>query len=480
MSNVSSKTEGGINKEDNLKFIAIAVALFFIVLSFIGPHGEVFTKGMSSTLFLICAALILWITMAIPILASSLLIIALMPLIGIKPSLVAALGGFTSSATYFVIASMALGMVITRTSLPTKLLMALLNWSKGKVSKILLAFLLLSFIISMWVSDVGAVILALSFVTSFIELVDKSNKSGKNLVAVLALSAPIGAVLGGSACVVGASNNIVTLNMLGNYAHRTVTFVEWLIIGLPACFVTLIILWRVLLVIFKSDDLTETQTQSFVQKLSGHKSSLQHEGIAIGMMLLIMFTWVASSWIRWLDVTVVGIIGMALFFIPRYGALTWPDFKKEMTWEIPFMGACAVALGEAVRDMGLATLLSSGLAQAFPNIGPFALVILFATVITILLLGIPVGPAMAAMMTVPAYTLAVAVGVNPMTIVMVVGLFVANSSILPLNAAFLIPFSRGMFSVKDCARMGVFMSIIWIIIAAIWLPISTGFLYPMP
>ena len=464
---------------DRSKFLGLGLGGFFVILAFAAPHGAVFTKEMSSTLFLIIAALSMWISGCIPIIASSLIIIALMPLVGIKPSLAAALNGFTNTSSYFVIASIALGLAITKTSIPSKLLSAMLRWSKGKVSKILLAFMSLSYLISMWVSDIGAVVLALSFVTSFTGMINTDTKSGKNLVTMLALSAPIGSVLGGNSLVVGSSVNIVTLNMLANHSGRTITFLEWLIMGLPACLVTLLIIWRVLLVIFKTDDLKEADTNAYALQLKGQKSKLQYEGITITVILMIMFTWFASSWIKGLDVTTIGIFGMAFLFMPRFGALTWNEFRAGMSWEVPYMGACSIALGEAVREVGLAMLMSTKLAELFPNVGPVGMVFVFSVAMTVLVMGIPVGPAMASMMTVPAYVLAETVGLNPMANVMVVGIFAANSCILPLNATFLIPYSRGLFKISDCAKAGVCLSLIWIVVCSVWLPITTSWLYPM-
>jgi sodium-dependent dicarboxylate transporter 2/3/5 len=460
-------------------YIGIGLALFFILLSFMGPHGEVFTKPMSSTLFLIAAAMCMWISECIPILAASLLIIVLMPLIGIRPSLTAALGGFTSTATYFVIASIALGHAISKTRIPSKLLARMLRWSKGKISRILLSFLIIPYLISMWVSDMGAVVLALAFVSAFSGLIKSKIKNSKNLLTMLGLSAPIGAVLGGNSNVVGSSVNIVTINMLHNYSGRTITFFEWMIMGLPACLVTMLLIWRVLLLVFKTEDLSEEDTRDFADQLDQYKTSLKYEGVTIALILMIMFTWFSSSWIKGLDLTTIGIFGMALLFIPRFGAISWQEFRTTMSWEVPFMGACAIGLGEAVRDVGLATLMATKLSELFPSVGLVGMTLMFSIALTILVMGIPVGPAMAAMMTVPGYILAEKLGLNPMANVMVVGIFAANSSILPLNATFLVPYSRGYFGMKDCMKAGLCLSLLWVIISTVWLPLTTTWLYPM-
>ena len=459
--------------------IGIAGGILLIAMAFIKPSGSTITPEMSSTLFLIAAAILMWITECIPYMASALVIIVLLPLLGLQENLAGALNGFTSTATYFCIASVALGLSISKTRIPTIILSRLLRWSKGKISRVLLAFMILSYFISMWVSDMGAVVLALSFVTNLCEALDESGIHSRGIKAALALSAPIGAVLGGNSLIVGSTVNIVTVNMLNSYSGQTITFLQWLIIGLPACLVTLFLIWRVLIILFKLKDIPADITEKIADEVAAKPAQVQYEKITILMVAIIAISWFMTTWVKKIDITSIAILGMGFLFIPKYGAISWSDFKKGMPWEIMFLGACSIILGKTVNAVGLTGLLSDYLAGVLGGIGQVGMIFVFALVLTFIVMLIPVGPATASMMTIPAYMLAEKCGLNPIANVMVVGIFAANSCILPLNATFLLPFSRKMFTLKECAKTGLCLSLIWIVVCAIWLPISCGWLFPV-
>lgn len=105
------------------------------------------------------------------------------------------------------------------------------------------------------------------------------------------------------------------------------------------------------------------------------------------------------------------------------------------------------------------------------------MVVMLGLLVTLVLLVIPVGPAAVSMLIIPVYTMAEALHLNPVMAVITVGIFASNSTILPLNAVVLMSYTKGYWKIKELAKAGIIISVLWIILAALWIPFVSGAMY---
>lgn len=460
------------------RLIPLGIAALFLVLSLTLPGFGSLNQEMVRVVCLIALAVILWVTTPIPILAASLLVMALQPLLGLVPTLAAALSGFTSPANYFVIASFGFAFALQKTTLSNRLLKALVDLSKGSTKLIALSLMAVTYVISMFISDIAAAVIMLAFATDFAKLVDDEKERGTVLKLML-IGVPIGSLLGGTATPVGSSINVMALNLLQQHSGEVVPFMKWVALGFPVSAVALILSWLVLTFFFKTSKLPESKTKQYAQNLQASIEALKskNETAIIAILLVTIFLWVISSWIKVLDATIVSIITLAVLFLPGVNAFTWGEFKSKMPWEIPIMGAATISLGNLAVNKGLIELIVNSVTETFQGIGMLGLVAIVGTLVTVLLIAIPVGPTMVSMLTIPAYLMAVALGLNPIVIVIVVGIFASNSTILPLNAVMLVSYSKGHWKTSELMPIGVIISIIWIVLAALWIPIAAPMVF---
>ena len=471
-----SNHETTAKKSSSIITIALGVALIVMAMSM--PGVGIFTAEMIRTMCLIVLAIMFWVKQPIPIIATSLLVVVLMPLAKLTPSLNAAFSGFINPAHYFVIASFAFGMALQKTSLCTTVVKKFVQLSKGKIRMVALLFMILTFVISMFVSDITAVIIGIAFVMDIANLItDEAEK--RRTLKLLLLALPFASVLGGAASAVGSSVNVIAVNLLNQHYGLDVTFVQWLVLGFPVTIVTLFACWAILVTIHKANDIPYEFVQQYVDILdkSAKEKKTKKEPITLIVLGAIIVAWVLSSWVKVLDATSIAIIGMALLFMPGVRACTWEDFKKNMAWEIPIMGGVTISLGEMAIKHGLIDMIVDFTTTTFSGVGLFGLIALLTTLVTILLIAVPVGPAMVSMLAIPAYIMAQTLGFNPIVALVVVGMFASNSSILPLNSVYLVSYTKGYWKTGHLIPVGAAVSVVWIVLTSLWMTIISGVVF---
>lgn len=460
----------------NKKRITLAAAAVLLAGAFFMPGIGKFTKEMMSASCLILFAVLLWVRQPMPIGISSLLVVVLEPILGLMPSLSAAFAGYANPSHYFTIASFGVAIAIRKTSVSAKLLKKLLEICRGNTKKIIFAFMFLTYLISMIMSDIAAVVIFLAFALNLLDILKKEwgEEQERRLGKVLLLSLPLASVIGGTATPMGSTVNVLALNLLKDNAGIHATFLQWCAAALPISLILLGAVWILLTKFYPAEAIPEKAAGKFIEKIEREKKSHPAEKKILVIIGLMIIAWVAGSWITALNTTTVAVIGLACMVMPWVNAFSWKEFKEGVPWEIPLMGGATVSLGTLAKETGLVQLAADQITTAFPGINAAAAVVLLGVLVTLVLLVIPVGPAAVSMLIIPVYTMAEALHINPVMAVITVGIFASNSTILPLNAVVLLSYTKGYWKIKDLAKVGVLASVVWIILAALWMPLIAG------
>lgn len=463
-------------KSNLISLLAAAVLLAGAI--FLPGMGS-FSKEMVSAACLILFAVLLWVRQPIPIGISSLLVVILEPLLGLMPSMSAAFAGYANPSHYFTIASFGVAIAIRKTSISARLLKKLLEICRGNAKKIIFAFMLLTYLISMIMSDIAAVVIFLAFALSLLEILREEwgEEQERRLGKVLLLSLPLASVIGGTATPMESTVNVLALNLLKDNAGIHVTFLQWCVAGLPISLVLLVAAWLILIWFYRVEALPGKVTEKFIEKIQREKKSHPAEKKILVIVGLMIVAWVAGTWVTALNTTTVAVIGLACMVLPQVNAFSWKEFRDGVPWEIPLMGGATVSLGTLAKDTGLVQLAADRITSAFPGMGAMSMVVMLGLLVTLVLLVIPVGPAAVSMLIIPVYTMAEALHLNPVMAVITVGIFASNSTILPLNAVVLMSYTKGYWKIKELAKAGIIISLLWIILAALWIPFVSGAMY---
>ena len=120
----------------------------------------------------------------------------------------------------------------------------------------------------------------------------------------------------------------------------------------------------------------------------------------IGLMAVMLVLWIASTWVRAIDTTMVAMAGAVAMFLPGINLLTWPRAQKTIGWDALMLIGGVTSLGAAAGSTGLAKYLVAALPDM--QLWPVAAVIALVSTVTVLIhLPVPINPAIVGVLIPP-------------------------------------------------------------------------------
>lgn len=339
-----------------------------------------------------------WSTEAIPIPATSLLPILLIPALGID-SLNAATAPYANPTIYLFLGGFILGLAMERWNLHKRIALMTLLAMGSQPSKQIAGFMLATAFLSMWVSNTATTIMMLPIGLSVIALLtgekDAGDSERERFATALLLAIAYAASVGGIATLIGTPPNALLAAFLAENYDVQIGFGQWMLIGLPVSILMLAFIWWWL-------------TRGGFQ-LSGHDSGelIRSELADLGplsrgeKLVALVFVLTALAWVLQPliaqqipgvnDTSIAIAAAIALFIIPvdakrRVFLMNWESAGK-LPWGVLLLFGGGLSLAGVIRSTGLAEWIaqSLGMLGALPvllMIGVVVLVIIFLTEVT--------------------------------------------------------------------------------------------------
>ena len=411
-------------------------------------------------------ATLMWIFEVVPSWATSVGIIGLMLLTtstsGIKPMMYEAAGEplpykdimatFADPVIMLFIGGFILAIAATKTGLDAQLAKALLKPFGSKSNNVLLGFILITGVFSMFVSNTATAAMMLTFLTP---VFNQLPPEGKGRIA-LTLSIPVAANLGGMATPIGTPPNAIALKYLNDPAglNLNLGFGEWVMFMLPLVLVLLFIGWVLLRTIFPFSQKTINL------EIEGGMKKGWHTWIVIVTFIVTVLLWMTDK-LTGINSYTVALIPFVVFSLT--GVINKYDLE-EINWSVIWMVAGGFALGYGLNASGLA-------ANAVESI-PFGtwspIVILLVSGIICYLLSNFISNSATAALLMPILAVVCsgmgdklsAIGGTPTVLI---GIAVAASSamVLPISTPpNALAFSTNLVKQNDMVKIGIIMGVI--------------------
>lgn len=439
--------------------LALAVAVATLTLALPAPQG--LTPAAKNLVGVFCVAMVLWVTEAIPIAATALLVIVLQPLFQVT-TVGAAVGGFTSPVLFFVIAMFCIAQVVQGSGLARRFALMLLERAQGDSRRVVLAFMVGAAAMSTIVSDVPVAAVWMSMALPL--LAQAGAQPGRSALGkALMIGIPVAAFIGGVGTPAGSSINVLGLHQIEQFGKAKVSFVQWMALGLPMVLVLTPLAWLTIVRCFPPEmasvgDLEQTRRE---RRSLGSLGSAERKVLALlGTMFVL---WLASSWVRAIDTTVVALAGAVAMFLPGVNLLSWPQAQRAIGGDAVLLIGGVTSLGAAAGSTGLASYLVSALPdmQAWPL---YAVVALLSTIAVLIHLPLPVNPAVVGVLVPPIAIMALSWGKNPAVFGLPVVITASCAMLLPLDAVSVITYSKGYYRMTDMVLPGAIISVLWVLL----------------
>ena len=216
-----------------------------------------FTHQGRATLAMMLWMAAWWMTEAVDVEVTALLPIALFPLFGIS-SIADATKPYASDVIYLFMGGFVLGLAIQRWGLDRRLAFFTLRLTGAKPAAMSAGLMTATTFLSMWISNTACAAIMVPIAISVINLVLSTrhgsglgengdmtafNQTERNYATGLLLGIAYAASIGGIATLIGSAPNGIAARFIEQTYQHEVTFVKWLMIGLPFTIIFLPIAW---------------------------------------------------------------------------------------------------------------------------------------------------------------------------------------------------------------------------------------------
>ncbi|WP_300272332.1 DASS family sodium-coupled anion symporter [Halomonas sp.] len=338
-----------------------------------------------------------WSTEAIPIPATSLLPMVLVPALGLG-SMGEATGSYANPIIYLFLGGFLLGIAMQRWQLHRRLALHVLRLVGHQPRRQIAGFMVATGFLSMWVSNTATAIMMLPIGMSVISLLDDSDPEElRRYATALLLAIAYSASIGGVATLIGTPPNALLAGYLAEDRGIDLGFAQWMLVGLPISIAMMVAAWWWLTRRGFALNATEQSGTLVVDELTRLGPMTAPERRVAVVFGLAALTWVARPLLNdlglgWLTDTGVAIAaGIALFLLPSGQArgqrlLAWED-AQQVPWGILLLFGGGLALAGTITRTGLAEWIAEqlGVFGALPllaMVGVVVLVIIFLTEVT--------------------------------------------------------------------------------------------------
>ncbi len=456
-----------VEKKFAKALIVTIVTLFLwnVPASFYGIDGLTVIQQRIIAIF--AFATLMWVMEVVSSWATSLGIIVLMLLftsdsgikfmmsgdnVGTPLSHKSIMASFADPVIMLFIGGFVLAIAAAKTGLDAYLAKALLKPFGRKSENVLLGFILVTGLFSMFVSNTATAAMMLTFLTPVFKQLPPE---GKGRIA-LALSIPVAANLGGMGTPIGTPPNNIALKYLNDPdgLNLGLGFGEWMLIMVPLVAVLLFISWGLLKTIFPFSQKTVDL------EIEGEMKKGKNTTIVIVTFFITVLLWLTDS-VTGINSNTVALIPVGVFAMT--GVLTKYDLE-EINWSVLWMVAGGFALGYGLNASGLAENAVKTI--PFGDFSPLLILVISGLICYILSNFISNSATAALLMPILAVVCTAmgdklaAIGGTP-TVLIGVAIAASSAMILPVSTPpNALAFSTNLVQQKDMVKIGVIVGII--------------------
>jgi sodium-dependent dicarboxylate transporter 2/3/5 len=418
--------------------------LLFIILFNTLPFEPQVVTGISILVFVA----ILWLTEAIHVSITALLIPLLAVFLGVFNTQVA-LNNFSNSIIFLFLGGFALAAALHKQKLDQAIADKVLILAQGKMSVAVFMLFGVSAGLSMWISNTATTAMMLPLVLGVMTKLD-GDKNHRTFLFVL-LGIAYSASIGGIATLVGSPPNAIAAAEVG------LNFTEWMKLALPISLLLMPVAVLVLYVMTKPD--------------LSHKFELDHKPVewtngkkvTLAIFLLTVTLWIFSKPINAMlggfakfD-TLVALGAILLLGASR--AVEWKDIEKTTDWGVLILFGGGICLSNVLKDTGTSVFLAHSLSGFLEQAGVL-LTILAVVAFVVFLTEFASNTASAALLVPVFATIAEALGMSPVILSALIAVAASCAFMLPVatppNA---IVFGTGHIKQKEMMRIGLVLNI---------------------
>ena len=419
-----------------------------------------------------------WVSEALPIAATALLPLVVLPLTGVLPMREAS-AAYMSPIVVLLMAGFIIAKGIERWNLHERIALIIVDSIGARPPALIGGFMIAAALLSMWISNTATALMMTPIALSVAHAVLGPRALEARFTIALLLAVAYACSIGGLGTPVGSPTNLIVIGYLAEQGV-TVNFADWMSFGVPVVLCVLPLAWLVLV----HYGARGTGDMSAAAKVVRDARAALGPATAPEIRTLIVFALVAGAWIfraqlqqlpglERLNDQIIAVAGAIVFFILPSGSkaergaplLDWRTAER-IPWGVVLLFGGGLSLAGAITKTGLAAFMATGFSGLTG--APDFVMILALTALVLMLTEVVSNVATVSAMMPMIAAIAAATGADIMLLSAAVGLAASCAFMLPMatgpNA---VAYASGALTIGRMARIGIRLNLIAIIVIAV-------------
>ena len=427
-------------------------------------YGWAIEAALTAGLTLLCA--LWWIFEPIPIPATSMIPLGVMPLLGILDGKQVA-QAYGDPLIILLMGGAMLSKAMEKSGAHRRIALGLVNLFGGEnQSRLVFGFMVASAVLSMWVSNTATTLMLLPVAYAVIDSVENSAESQKLAIALF-LGIAYSASIGGLGTPIGSPPNVIFLKVYAETTGSMPSFSQWMVWALPVVVIMIPVagLWMTRHL--------KNGTPLKIPKVGVWRDEEIRVLIIFGLTAL---AWITlrepfGGWTTWFGVPSANYAAVALtavvlmFVIPNGSGGKLLDWESASTihWGVLLLFAGGIAIAKAFAITGISTAIGDAL-SGVTRLSIIVVIAVVAMAVTFLT-EITSNTATTALLMPILAAASLGAGFEPALLMLPAALSASCAFMLPVatgpNA---IVFGTGKITVEQMVREGLVLNLIGILV----------------
>lgn len=451
----SNIAESGRSPKKTLIGFFLAWTLFALIL-FVMPTPDGLSPAGKACLAVVVWACVIWVSEAVPVGISGILIPMLLILSGATGKFNVAVGGFISNAAFLCLIAFLLAAVIQAAGLDRRLALTLLHRAKVKtVNGIIWAMFGVNFVLALIIPGANPrAALQLPVIKGITDLLGDTPEERDAKKAIVIQSMVYGSMIAGMCILTAHLPNLVLVGLFQSKLNLEISYFNWFLLQWPYMGMFVITQWWIQYY-FKTQHRAIAGGAEVIKKQhSGLPKMSQTEWLILACFTLIAILWMTEG-ITKIKSHVAAMIGLALLFIPGLFNFQWKEIQERTIWGTFLMLGGALSMSSVMGSSGLAQWLADYIHPIAAGHAWWVILLIMMVGTHIIRLGMLSNVAAVSLFAPILLALAPKFGLHPVAFTMLVADTDTFAYILPTQVTVaVIAYSSGTFSMADYAKVG--------------------------